>query len=74
MLFMSLILISNHSVFMEVLPNNMTSYNLHYKSACALYDLHEIFTLRGSLDFFQVIMNSSSLAKSFRSTLLPIYS
>lgn len=36
MLFMSLILISNHSVFMEVLPNNMTSYNLHYKSACAL--------------------------------------
>lgn len=72
MLFMSLILISNHSVFMEVLPNNMTSY-----ITCTIkvhVHLHEIFTMRGSLDFFQVIMNSSSLAKSFRSTLLPIYS
>lgn len=73
MLFMSLILISNHSVFMEVLPNNMTSYNLPYTIKVHVH-LHEIFTLRGSLDFFQVIMNSSSLAKSFRSTLLPIYS
>lgn len=70
MLFMSLILISNHSVFMEVLPNNMTSY-ITYTIKVHVH-LHEIFTMRGSLDFFQVIMNSSSLAKSFRSTLIPI--
>lgn len=71
MLFMSLILIPTIQYLWKYCPIiwQVITYTIKVH-----VHLHEIFTLRGSLDFFQVIMNSSSLAKSFRSTLLPIYS